>query len=408
MNKSMPIFQGINFNETENDNSGTLNETVTDDESHVIMTEAEDVTTVIPDEEEVKVNSKAIFRRKPRVIKTVTNNVTLDNIRTVNLSVGIKHINQITTDVVSQPRYLSEGTTSVQTDHTIKSHLVTEGTTSKSLPKLLLFGKGINIQPRNQTIDSDRIYVPTFDIKISNETDKTDHKARNHALEAVRFKTDIKTISVPHLHYVPVDIAFRAQLSHSEVIPPKLKLNRLYGPIATRTTLIPSQISNTDTKQNNAMKLKWENLNKKIKFPKKVKNTLKKNRNINTENVTTIGNSQNFLKNIYLDVIDFKNSTESTITKSNKYDDKKKGLRVKRNIPESTTEKVVTIEGQKETTNLNVTRNSFIRNLNNILSKNLSVAVHEVFDELNMIALTPPDNKFPGSNLLFKIPSKYL
>lgn len=413
----MPIFQGINFNETENDNSNILNLTEIDDDIHetTIIT-AEDITTVTPDSEEVRAKSKAIFRPKPRVVKNVTNNVTSDNIQIVNLNTTTKYTNQTATDVVSQPQYLSDSTTLIQTDRNIKSYLATEGTNPKSLAEFLSFEKGFNILPLNKTITSDTIYVPRFHIKLNNEIDKLDHNTRNRVLKAIRYKRDIKSLRVPQVQYAPVDISFRAQHSNEKVVPPKPKLSRSFGVVATRTTIKQSEVSNTDTKQIIEKELKWSNLNKKFKMSKKVNNIGKNNQNI-TENVTTNGISQNLLKTLYLDVIDLKSSTGVTVTNSNQHNGEQEWLRVKRDIPESTTVNVVTIEEPKEITNLNVTTNTVIEqtvpntileNLNSTLTKNLSEAVHEVFNELNMTALTPPDNKLPGSDMLFKIPSKYL
>lgn len=363
------------------------------------------MTTVTPDEEEVKVKSKPIFRPKPSAFKTVTNNVTLNYLKMVNLSMTIKDINQTTMDVISLPQHLLDSRTSTQSDHSTKSHLVTEEATSKSLAKFLLLGKGIKTHPLNEPINRDTIYVPRFHNKKSNDIDEMDHKVQNRAYTVIRFKRDIKTLSVPQ-QYAPVNIALKPQHSHSAVVPPKPQLNRSYGPMATRTTSQQSQISNIDTKtkQKNALKLKWDNYNKKYKMPKKV------------NNITTIKKSQNFFKNIYLDVLGLSNSTEMTLTKSSQRDSEKQQLRVKRDLPESATQKTVTIEEPKKVTNLNVTLNSVstdqtvstvvLQKLNNIFTKNLSEAVHEVFHELKIIALTPSGNKFPGSDLLFKIPSK--
>lgn len=360
------------------------------------------MTTVTPDEEEVKVKSKPIFRPMPSAFETVTNNVTLNYFK-INLNMTIKDINQTTTEAILLPQQLSDSTTSIQSDHSTKSHLVTEGATSKS--KFLLLRKGIKTHPLNKTINHDTIYVPRFHIKMSNDIDKMNHKVQNRAYTVIRFKRDIKTLSVPQ-QYAPVNIALKPQHSHSAVVPPKPQLNHSYGPMATRTTSQQSQILNFDTKtkQKNALNLKWDNYNKKYKMPKKV------------NNITALKKSQNILKNIYLDVIDLRSSTEMTITKSSQRDSEKQQLRVKRDLPESATQKTVTIEQPKKVTNSNVTLNSVstektvftvvLQKFNNIFTKNLSEAVHEVVDELKMIALTPPDNKFPGSDLLFKIPSK--
>lgn len=414
----MPIFQGINFNETENDNSSILNPTEIDDEiPEITIITAEDITTVTPDSVEVRAKSKAIFRPKPRVVKNVTDKVTSDNKQIVNLSATINYINQTSTDVVSQPQNLSDSRTSVQTDRNIKSHLATKGVNSKPLAEFVSFEKGINILPLNKTITSDKIYAPRFHIKLHNEIDKMDHNIHNRVLKAIRFKRDIKTLSVPQVQYAPVDISFRAQVSDSQVIvPPKPKLSRSFGIVATRTTTIQPEVSNIDTKLISEKELKWSNLNKKFKMSKKVNNIGKRDQNIiTTENVTTIGISQNFFKNLFLDLIDLKSSLGVTVTNGNQHNGEQEKLRVKRDIPESTTANIVTIEEPKDITNLTTNSvieqtvpNTILENLNSTLTKNLSEAVHEVFSELNMTALTPPDNKFPGSDMLFKIPSKYL
>lgn len=420
VNDSKPIFQGINFNETENDNSSILNETETYDENHEIMIiTTDDVTTVTPDSGEVKAKSIAIFGQKPRVIKTAndkhrdikTENVRTDNIKMINLSMTINHINQSTThttDIVSQSQHISDNATSIQTDLTIKSHLATERATSTSLDKLLSFDKEINTQPLSKTIDPDMRYVPRFQIKMNNEIDDTDHTMQNSVLQAVRYKRDIETINDPRVQYAPVDLAFRAQISDAQVVPPKPKFNR---PIATRTTLKYLQKSKFDKIHKNIKGLKRPELNKKVKVSKKFNNFIKRSRPSMIKNITSIEKSQKYLQQLYLDM---KSPTEVTKTKSNHHYDKS-WLRVKRDLPESTTENVATIEEPKDTPNLKVTTSSVIEqtvpntvlnNLNKVLSKNLNEAVHEVFDELNMTALTPPDNKLPGSDLLFKIPSK--
>lgn len=410
-NKSKPIFQGINFNQTENDNTSIVNDTENYDENHELMIiTTEDVTTVTPDSGEVKAKSKA------KVVKNIINNVRPDNIKMVNLSTTMKHINQTTSDTVSQPKLMPDSKTSVQTDHTIKSHAGTEEATSKSLAKHQSFKEGINTHTQNKAIDSHTIYVPRFHIKMNNEIDKTDYNMHHNVLKAVRFKRDIKTLSVPHVQYAPVDIAFRAQASNAKIVPPKPKYSRSYSPVATRTTLKHSQVSNIDTKQKNAMEFKWTTFNKKLKMSKKFRKVKKKNIDITTENIRTIGKSQNFFRKLYLEVIDLESPNKVTTTKSHQQEIEKKWLRVKRDLPEDTTKNVVTIEKPKENTNSKVTPSSSIEqiitntvldNLNNTLTKNLNEAVHKVLIELNISTLTYPDNKFPDSNLLFKVPSKY-
>lgn len=421
INKSKPIFQGINFNQTESDNSSILDQIETyDEKDEIIIMTTEDIPTITPDSLEVIAKSRAIFRRKSSVVNHVTNNVRPDNINMVNLSMTIKPIKQtttLTTNIVSQPQHMSNSTTSVQTDRTIKSHLATGGATSKSLAKLLSFKKGMNINPLNITIDPDTIYVPRFHIKMNNEIDKTDHNVHNNVFKAVRFKRDIKTISIPGVQYAPVNIAFRRQVSDAQVVSPMPKFSLSYGPVATRTIFKYYPISKVDPKQKKAIKFKLENYNKKLKISEKFNNVLKKNLNSTTENMTTIGKPQNYLKKLYLDVIDLKEPPEVTKTKSDQHDGEKKVRRVKRDLPEVTTESVASIEEPKEITILNVTPKSVteqtvpnivIENLNNILTKNLTETVNEVFNEFNMTVLTPTNHKFPGPELLFKVPSKYL
>lgn len=377
----------------------------------------EDISTVTPDSQEVRAKSKIIFLRKTTVNEQGTGDIKPENFKIINSSLIFKYINEPTTEIVSQPQHVSDSTPSVQTNRTIKPDIAAVGATSKSLAKLLSFEKGISTYHLNKTIDPDAIYVPRFHIKMNNEIDKMDPIIHNSVLKAVRFKRDIKTISVPHVQYAPVDIAFRAQLTDVEVVPPKPKFSQYHGPVATRTPLKHLQMSKNDTLQKSARNYKWPNLKKKNKLSKKFTSIPKKNHSITIDNKTTFRKSQNFFKNLYLDVMDLENPTNVIKAKSKQLDGEKRLPRFKRDLPESITEYVAIIEEPKEITILNVTPNSIIEqtvpntvlvNLNHILTKNLTGAVHDVLDELNLTTFTPPDDKFPGSDLLFKVPSKYM
>lgn len=379
----------------------------------------EDVTTVTPDSEEVRAKSKVIFLRKTSVVNQVTDNIKSNDRKIVNSTVTSTYTNKTTTDIVSQSQRVSDSTTTVQTNHTIKPHFATEGATYKSLHKLLSFKKRINRYPPNKTIGLDTIPVPRFHIKMNNEIEETDHNMHNSVPKAVRFKRNIKTLSVPQLQYAPVDIAFRAHISDSDVVPPKPKFSRAHGPVATRTTLRHLHIHKNDTSQKNAKHFEWQNFNKKLRMSKKFTNRPKKNRNFTVENKTIIWKSQNFFRKLYLDVTDLPSPTEVTKTKSKEHDGEKTRPRVKRDLPEGTTEysSLATIEEPRDIAKLYITPNGIIEqtvpntvleNLNYILTNNLSKVVHEVFHELNMTPVTPPDNKLLGSDLLFKVPSKYL
>lgn len=404
--KSKPIFQGLNFNRSKDDDRLLLTETENYDENQETMvTTTDDVITVTPDSGEVIAKSKAIFRRKTTLVVIAPEKVRPDGIDMVNLGKTINHRNETTTNKVSQS--VSDSTTTVQTDRTVKSDLVIERATSKSSAENLLFNKQTKTSQLNVIIDSNALYVPRIRIKINNEIDNTNHNKYHNVL---RYKRDVNSAVDPHIQYAP-EPPLKNQLSSTGVVPPKPKLSQSYGPTATRTTTKQVQF------QNNTKESKQVNLNKKFKMSKKYNNVLKKKQDIMTENIKTIEKSKKMFQNFSLEVIDMKSRTEIIKTKSVQNDGNKKFSRFKRGLTKASIETVATIEDRKKITSLYITPNSgyeqtvpipVLQNLNNTLTKNLSEAVNEVFNDLNMAEITAPENNLLGADLLFKVPSKYL